>query len=234
MPLMSERPSHNQKGKHRVRKTNVPGQALGYSLQFTRLTHLLLTTPEGSFASLEVFEDVGVETPDGQLHFIQSKSALATNPLADRSVALWKTLANWADTLTMKVPPTDKLRLILYVSRPVDGPIAHSFANAKTLADAARAISSAKEELYGKRGKDRENKIAGELEPHLDRFFNAKPEIANAVVYAFEIECGSGSPQSDIEKEISARFVPSERVSLVADHACGWVKRRADKLLEQS
>ncbi|MDU2715837.1 MAG: hypothetical protein E7C42_06940, partial [Klebsiella michiganensis] len=27
-------------------KTEVPGQALGYSLQFTRLTHLLLEAPE--------------------------------------------------------------------------------------------------------------------------------------------------------------------------------------------
>ncbi|HHS0913655.1 TPA: ABC-three component system protein, partial [Salmonella enterica subsp. enterica] len=58
------------------RKTEVPGQALGYSLQFTLLTHLLLQAPEGSLCSLEVLDDVAQENNSGDIKFIQSKSAL--------------------------------------------------------------------------------------------------------------------------------------------------------------
>ncbi len=66
------------------RKTEVPGQALGYSLQFTLLTHLLLQAPEGSLCSLEVLDDVAQENNSGDIRFIQSKSALTANPAADR------------------------------------------------------------------------------------------------------------------------------------------------------
>jgi hypothetical protein len=45
------------------RKTEVPGQALGYGLQYTRLTQLLLQAPEGSFCSMEVLDDVAQQHP---------------------------------------------------------------------------------------------------------------------------------------------------------------------------
>jgi len=209
----------------------VPGQALGYSLQFTRLTHLLLSAPEGSFGSFEVLDDVALEEPGGQFQFVQSKSALTANPLADRSVALWKTLANWVDALAAGGCDPEKLRLVLYVPRPADGEIARRIAKAKTLDEAKAAIAFAKRELLGDHQRIREP--AGELEQHLARFFEANPEMSAAVVRAFEIQCGSGSPQADIANEIAARFVPAEKVSLVADYACGWVKRRVDELLEK-
>ncbi|CDG47936.1 hypothetical protein SCTVLC_1222 [Serratia symbiotica SCt-VLC] len=47
------------------RKTEVPGQALGYSLQFTRLTHLLLLAPEGSVCRMELLDDVAQESNSG-------------------------------------------------------------------------------------------------------------------------------------------------------------------------
>jgi hypothetical protein len=216
------------------KSSNAPGQALGFSLQFTRLTHLLLTMPQGSFVSFEVFDDVAGETPDGQKQFIQSKSALTANPLTDRSVAFWKTLANWADTLASGNPLAEKLRLILYVSRPADGPIARSFAEATTNDTATSALAKARKEVFEVSRAKPQHEIAKELKPHLERFFQAKPEIAVAVIRAFEIECGSGSPQADLEKEIAARFVPEARVRMVTDHACGWAKRRVDELLEQS
>jgi hypothetical protein len=90
--------SSRAKGSSRTkRKTEVPGQALGYSLQFTRLTHLLLQAPEGSFCSLELLDDVAQEDSSGGVKLVQSKSALTANPAADRAKSLWKTLANWVD-----------------------------------------------------------------------------------------------------------------------------------------
>ena len=123
----NEPPEPNQKARRKRKAPNAPGQALGFSLQFTRLTQLLITAPEGSFVSFEVFEDVGLKTREGATHFIQTKSALTANPLTDRSVGLWKTLANWADGLSIRPCEPAKLKLVLYVSRPVDGEIARSF-----------------------------------------------------------------------------------------------------------
>lgn len=76
------------------RKTEVPGQALGYGLQYTRLTQLLLQAPEGSFCSMEVLDDVAQQHPIKGVRLIQSKSALTANPVSDRAKSLWKTLSN--------------------------------------------------------------------------------------------------------------------------------------------
>lgn len=81
------------------RKTEVPGQALGYSLQFTRLTHMLLQAPEGSVCSLELLDDVAQEDGIGGVKLVQSKSALTANPVADRAKSLWKTLSNWVELI---------------------------------------------------------------------------------------------------------------------------------------
>src|SRR5437867_3152830 len=70
-------------------------QALGYSLQYTRLTVMLLESPVGTACSLEVLDDVEASFPDGQRHLVQSKSALGDNPVSDRAISLWKTIYNW-------------------------------------------------------------------------------------------------------------------------------------------
>jgi hypothetical protein len=44
---------------------HIPNHYGGFSLQETRLTARLLEADPGSVLSLEVFEDVGVELPDG-------------------------------------------------------------------------------------------------------------------------------------------------------------------------
>src|SRR5215470_13727657 len=84
--------------KTRVRSAQVPAQYLGYSLQPIRMLQILLGAPPGSFVTLEVFEDVGVQI-NGQRIASQVKSGLVKNPLSDRSCELWKTLANWCDAI---------------------------------------------------------------------------------------------------------------------------------------
>ena len=79
----------------RSSRTNASGIYLGFSLQATRfLIHLLKANP-GDVVCLEVFDDVAVVRVDGTLFVEQDKSNLATNPLSNRSLQLWKTLHNW-------------------------------------------------------------------------------------------------------------------------------------------
>jgi hypothetical protein len=82
------------------RKTQVPEQYLGYSLQPLRCLHLLLTAPPDATISLEVFEDVGQQQGSGATLASQTKSALTTNPVSDRAPELWKTLNNWMTAIS--------------------------------------------------------------------------------------------------------------------------------------
>ncbi len=103
------------------KKTEAPGQALGYALQYTRMTQLLLQAPEGSFYSMEVLDDVAEQHPTKGVRRVQSKSALTANPVSDRAKSLWKTFANWVEAFDLPGFDVQNTRFEIYVSRPVDG-----------------------------------------------------------------------------------------------------------------
>ena len=52
-------------GKLKKAPATAPGQTLGYSLQFTRLTAMLLDAQDGNWCSLEVLDDVAKQSEDG-------------------------------------------------------------------------------------------------------------------------------------------------------------------------
>jgi hypothetical protein len=210
------------------RSPNVPGQALGYSLQVTRLTHLLIGAAKGSYGSLEVIDDVGLVGPDGSTTAVQSKSALTGNPLGDYSVALWKTLANWGDAVAARILPSDKLQLVLYVSKPASGAMAQLLANATNDAEIQDAITQVRKKLQSNGPA-----VDSLVKEHIDRFFALPLNVLKAVIGAFSIECGSGSPQADLEKAMDNFCFKEGRARQLADMACGWVKSRVDELQER-
>jgi hypothetical protein len=53
------------KPKRSRKSPNVPAQALGYSLQFTRMAAMLFESGPGGLVSFEVFDDVGEDSADG-------------------------------------------------------------------------------------------------------------------------------------------------------------------------
>lgn len=79
----------------RRKSSSVPGQALGFSLQHTKMAGLLASLESGATVEYEGLDDLTVYHPTGEMQLWQIKSALASNPRADRSVELWKALANW-------------------------------------------------------------------------------------------------------------------------------------------
>src|SRR5437867_7619044 len=96
-------------------------QALGYSLQYTRLTVMLLESPVGTACSLEVLDDVEASSPEGQRHLVQSKSALGDNPVSDHAVSLWKSLYNWLQLIERALVDPQQTLFEIYVSREVGG-----------------------------------------------------------------------------------------------------------------
>ena len=222
------------KGPSRAkRKTEVPGQALGYSLQYTRLTHLLLEAPEGSFCSLEFLDDVAQEDGAGAVKLIQSKSALTANPAADRAKSLWKTLSNWIELAASPGFEVDKAIFELYVSRPVDGMIVESFANATSQQSAQAAITDARTMLWGMPPKfDLKAKVASDISSYVEKVFTADQSLLERLICNFQLTLGSGSPQADLEALVRSHPVSPSKVSDITNHLCGMVKRHVDLLLE--
>ena len=217
------------------KKTEVPGQALGYSLQYTRLTQMLLQAPEGSFCSMEVLDDVAEQHPTKGVRLVQSKSALTANPVSDRAKSLWKTLSNWVEAADSPGFDVQKTRFEIYVSRPVGGEIVQSFADAKTVDAAQAAITQARAILWGAPPDFALRvEVADEIAQFVERVFQADPQLLASIIRNFQLTCGSGSPQADLETLIRAGPVSSSKVRDIADHLCGIVKRRVDELLEAS
>lgn len=217
------------------KKTEVPGQALGYALQYTRLTQMLLQAPEGSFCSLEVLDDVAEQHPTMGVRLVQSKSALTANPVADRAKSLWKTLSNWVEAAGTPGFDVQKTRFEIYVSRPVDGVIVRSFADAQTVEAAESAVKQARNALWGSAPDNPlKGTVSDEIAPFVERVFNAEPERLSWIIRNFQLTCGSGSPNADLETLIRAHPVLPSKVRDIADHLCGVVKRRIDELLESS
>ena len=226
-------PKRGGSSNSKRRRTEVPGQALGYALQYTRLTQLLLEAPAGSFCSMEYLDDVAQQQADKSTRLIQSKSALTANPVADRAKALWKTLFNWTTLATDSNFDLEKTVFEIYVSRPVGGQLVEAFANARSLEEARAAIAQARDALWGKSPDFAlKSTVADEIAPYLEGVFNAGPACLERIICNFQLTHGSGSPQADIEAVIRSHPVSATKVVDIADHMCGVVKRRVDELLE--
>jgi hypothetical protein len=205
------------------------GQALGYGLQYTRLTAILLDASPGSRCSLEVLDDVAEELASGETKLGQSKSALTGNPVADRAVALWKSLFNWLSLIREGYVSAASTTFELYVSRPVGGALIEAFHAATTAEAVEVAVQKAREELLSEGAEELPDGLRKYVIPVLE----ADEKVLTALIANLQLKCGSGSPQADIEAAIRRGPVSDSRVFDIANQMCGWVKREVDKQLER-
>lgn len=216
------------------RSPHVPGQYGGYSLQAKRFLARLLEAASGSAVSLEVFEDVGVESTDGHRTAEQVKSTFEGNPVSDRALDLWKTFSNWVDAVRDGELQIDNASFEIYVSRPVTGTIVQSFSDAKTLRDAQAAIKQARDKLWGAAPHYNERpKVSDTIKDFVANVFEADLSVISSIVEAFSLSSGSGDSYADLEIKIEEKFIAPEYISDVLMHALGWVKCQTDRLIEQ-
>jgi hypothetical protein len=210
------------------------GQALGYGLQYTRLTAMLLDAPEGTACSLEVFDDVAEQSPNGGMLLGQTKSSLLGNPAANHSVELWKTFFNWLQLVRSGIAEPERTIFELYVSHRVSGQIVDAFSAAKSAGDAVKAISLARQTLWGDPpGRSDKAALPQTLARYVNGVLEATDDTLQPIIQNFRLTCGSGSPQTDLEAAIRRLPVSKSKVSDIADKLCGWVKRQVDLRLEK-
>ena len=214
------------------RKTEVPGQALGIGLQYTRLVQLLLQAPPGSACSMEYLDDVAQEDTQG-VKLGQSKSALTDNPVADRAKSPWKTLSTWVTLAEEGGCDPDRTVLEMYVSRPVSGTLVEALSAATTSDAAQTAILMARTTLWGHAPKyPLRGAVATGIAPYVGKVFGADPALVTRVIKSFTLTCGSGSPQADVAAILKRHPISQSRIRDIADHMSGVVKNRVDEFLE--
>ena len=214
--------------------TSAAPQALGYGLQYTRLTVMLLESPVGAACSLEVLDDVEGSSPDGQKQLVQSKSALGNNPVSDRAIPLWKSVNNWLQLIERGMVNPQQTTFELYVSREVGGEIVESFDNARTVDQARKSLASARAKLWGKPPTFSLRKsLPPNLARYVDPVFSASDRLLLPLIMNMRLRCGSGSPQSDLLALLSTHPISLSKITVVADQLSGWVKRQVDLRLEQ-
>jgi len=215
------------------KSSSVPGQALGFSLQFTKMTELLARPGVSNVVEFEGLDDLSVKTIDGHLTLCQAKSALESNPLTDRAVAFWKCLANWADTVSREKLTPEKVRLVFYVSNPVPpGAWATSFDHARNDSEADEAMALVRDALWGSSPRfTLKPSVAKEVAPEAERFFGASDDVRRTVIRAFTIEVVKVNIHADLATVV--QFVDPRRHPDVLNHACAWTKRRVDELIAE-
>jgi hypothetical protein len=100
-------------------KSNATGQLFGYSLQFPRALLRLLEAENDAKVGIEVCGDVSVFFPNGTTLAEEDKSSLKGNPLADRSINLWKTFYNWITAVKGGMLNATTDRFVLYTNHIV-------------------------------------------------------------------------------------------------------------------
>ncbi len=130
-------------------KTLVPDKLQGYLLQVKHMLYELISVDD-RVVSVEKLDDVAVES-EGQVIAEQVKSVTsANNPIAERAPVFWKTLYNWCTYIEDgSLPPEAILRFVVVANGIViPGSIQESFMNARSDADAQKALNDAKETIW--------------------------------------------------------------------------------------
>jgi hypothetical protein len=216
------------------RSAQVPGSFLGFSLQTTRATVHLLEAQPGSMVSVEVLDDVAVTTPKSDTKLEQAKSGVTRNPISDRSIELWKTLANWVRAAANDIDAT-KTRFEIWVSKKYRGQISYAFHDATNRAEAANALRSAKETLWGVAPAfPKRAKVAATLAPHLDVVLTAPAHLVETIIERLSLTFGSGASAENLMEALRRKIISDNMLDIVAHWALGWVKSSIDERLERN
>lgn len=204
----------------------VPGQFLGYSFQVSRMLEHLLRAEAGSSVSLEVLGDTAIHGTAGDAVVEEAKSSISgANPVANRSIQLWKTFRNWRRLVAGGTEDLCEFRL--HVLQAHTGSIVKSFSDAKDADSACKVVLAAKETL------DEEPPSSGtDLHDCLKQVYADPIDELVKIVERFKFSHGTGRAFDALVSALDATSIPPEVAEPVLRGALGWVKVRVDECIE--
>lgn len=125
---------------------------LGFTYQSIYTAYRFLVEPANSSGvfGIEVFDDTSIENIESILNFQLKSTSSSSNPTADRSIELWKTMSNWTNSLKNGIYG-DKQALFVYVvissKEKTMGPLCSMFDKAFDEPSTENALARVREEL---------------------------------------------------------------------------------------
>lgn len=178
--------------------------------------------PEGSVVALEALDDVDVVEPDGSVIAEQAKSGLATNPISDWSIDLWKTFANWIDAIEAGNIDLLRTNFHLYVVQKKTGGHINKLKYAHTDAQALEIVDEIRAQYLAFQPSG--------CKVYIEKFLNYYPDKLAKLIVQFDYKCGDSDPVKPI-KQILSNTVADVSLDDVCCAAIGWVKIRSDELI---
>jgi hypothetical protein len=198
-------------------RTSVPGQAYGYLVQEVRVLWHLLRARSGDVVAFEHLGDVSVQTVDGVLSE-EAKSGLSHNPIADRAIGLWKTLANWADARAEGILPAGSV-YVLHVVQQYQGEIAEKLHGCVNVADAVELVAGLRAHFAEDLSKAPVRKNSRRRAKKADKTSSEEDALATASPAAEKSEGDSEESPGALVKQLDRLFSRSDEfiASIVVD-----------------
>ena len=225
MPLAKKRTSTAAKPKVK-RASGAAGSYRGFSVQATRLLHYLMVAAPPDVVCLEVLDDVSVEKSDGTQTAEQDKSYQSANPLADRSVAFWKTLRNWVDAVARGDFDPKRTQFIMYTPGAKPGTLAKAVHEANDAVAVRDAINALADVFAALREAD------AEWRTHALVVTGARETSLPDIIRNLRIEHRATNPHGTLRPLFTAKLISDEALEDTIKWSHGWVKERVDALLQ--
>lgn len=219
----------------KLKNTHVPDKVYAYSLQIRHMMYeLLKCTSNNDIVSVEVFEDVGMQSDNGEKEAVQLKSALSNrNPVANRAKDLWKTMYNWLLAVQEEELEVEKTKFIMFITVNKQGEIVNSFNKANDKKSSIIAWESARNEFYDERGQ--EKGIKDDYALYIRSFFNSdNKEKVCKIIEKFSLKTIEESHTNFLYKEFKKHiYIADNLMGHVFDNVLGWIDKKTAIQIEQ-
>lgn len=199
---------------------SAPGASAGFTYQFGRALWWLATKPGDFSVAIETLDDICIKNADGSTTLEQDKYSIrdAGHPVSDRSVALWKTLANWLGVFDTA---DREYGCLLVTNRPVPS---ESLVRRLSNAETSEAIEGVVAEIHEIAAKPAET-----IRPYAEVVRGAQRDALSKLVGAIRL-ASSGSAQTEWadlrEDALDSLHLPSSmqtHASSLLDEILGWL-----------
>ncbi len=217
-----------------ISNTHVPDKLYGYGLQVRQMLYELLNCELESTVSVEKFDDVGIENPNGK-EAIQTKSALsARNPVSDKATDLWKTLYNWLIALKVGELSMDNTLFTLVINVDKSGGIVSSINMARNSEESLTAYENIKNAFLD----NEENYIqqSDSINQYVETFISDENKrYALCIIEKFKLVVMDEGHTNKIYQEFKAKtYLPADIQELVFDKILGWIDKKTALQIENS
>ena len=217
-------------------KTHAVGQLQSYIFQVRHMLFELISTDD-IVVSVEKFDDVAVQSPDGSIVAEQLKSVTSdNNPVTDRSIVFWKTLYNWFNYIRSGSLMLDKtiFRMVVASNHELEaGDMIRQLLETSTKEEAQKALNAVKLSIWGK-DDALKSQVPDSYGKYLDVLFSADNEdLVAQIVSKFTLVIHENDYDENLTEKFNRQPIPPEFADNLFIYMLGWVNNKVNEYSKQ-